>query len=299
MAGNLGESALRLGLWLDDLKIGLREGLKHAARWQADAVGIDGFSKEISPRSLSTTGRQELARLIRNADLRLAVLKADVGGRRLSDPATVDVTISKIKEAFELARDLGAVRLLVPLGHIPENDESSKPRLETSSASIFALPAPGRKFELAPTTNLAALDEAARAIGQLGSNSGIRPVVLSSAEPVERLANFLDRNDAGNLIEIDLNPGAWTAKGEDATKALFSLGTRVGIATAIDHYKGGAEAPFGQGDVPWPELIVSLSSLSRPEPLTLLAGCQREGDRVQALSEALAGLKKIRLNPMG
>ena len=298
MAVNLGESALRLGVWIDDLKLGVREGLKRCARAEADAVGLDGFSKEISPRGLSTTGRQELARLIRNADVKLAVVKADVGGRRLSDPATVDVTISKIKEVFELARDLGAVRVLVPLGHIPENSET-KPRLETSSASIFELPAPGRKFEMAPTTDLAALDEAVRAISQLGSNSGIRPAVLSSAEPVERLVKFLDRNDPGNLIEIDLNPGAWTAKGEDATKALFGLSNRIGMATAIDHFKGGAEAPFGQGDVPWPELIVSLSALSRPEPLVLLAGCQRECDRVKALGEALLGLQKIRLNPMG
>ena len=298
MALSVGSSAVKLGCWVDDLKLGLREGLKLTAKWQCDAVGVDIFSTEVSPRGLSTSGRKELARLIQNSNGKLAAVKADVGGRRLSDPKTVDVTLAKIREACELARDLGASRILVPLGFIPEETGAEKPRIETGN-SIFAMPLTVKKSDEPPPSSLAALHEAARAIAGFGNTLGVRPCISSSSEPVERLEKFLQSVDPGNLIEIDLNPGAWTAKGEDATKVLFALNSRIGLATAIDHYKGGAEALLGTGDVPWPELIIGLSSLSRSEPLTMLAGCQKDGDRVKALQTALEKLNKLRLNPLG
>jgi sugar phosphate isomerase/epimerase len=299
MSISVGSSALKLGCWVDDLRLGVRDGLKRAAQWHCDAVGVDILSSEITPRSLSTTGRKELARLIQNSNAKLAAVKADTGGRRLSDPQTIDATLALVKEAFELARDLGAGRVLIPLGYIPEEGAAEKPRIETSSASIFTLPAPGKNSAAPPTTNLGALNEAARAIAALGSNLGVRPCVSSSSEPVERLEKFLQGVDPGNLIEIDLNPGAWTAKGEDPSKALFALNSRLGLATSMDHYRGGAEAVLGTGDVPWPEVVIGLSSLSRSEPLAMLVSCHKEGDRVSMIRAGLEKLTKLRLNPLG
>lgn len=299
MAISVGSSALKLGCWVDDLKLGVREGLKLTAKWRCESVGVDILSNEISPRGLSTTGRKELARLIQNSNAKLTAVKADAGGRRLSDPKTIDVTLAMVKEAFELARDLGAKRVLVPLGYIPEENAVEKPRIETSSNSIFTLPPPAKKGDVPPVTSLTVLNEAGRAITALSSNLGLQPCVSSSAEPADRLLKFLNQIDPGSLIEIDLNPGAWTAKGEDPASALFALNARLGLATSMDHFKGGAEAVLGTGDVPWPELVIGLSSLSRSEPLSMLVSCQKEGDRVKMIQTGLEKLYKLRLNPLG
>ena len=262
-----------IGLWLDDLQRGLKEGLRLAAAWHAEAIGLDAFNPELDPRTLSASGRRELARLIRNAGALPAAVRADVGGRRLADPATLDVALGRVRQAFDLAREVGAVRVVLPFGFVPPADDAGHARTRD------------------------VLREALDNVMSFGNSTGVRPAALAGHEPAADLRAFLDASDSSGLVEVDLNPGALLARGEDPLTGLNALSRRAAQATSMDHFRGGSEAAFGQGDVRWPELLVALSALPRPGPVPVLAGCTREGDRILALQTALARLGQLRSNP--
>jgi len=262
-----------IGIWLDDLQRGLKDGLRHLSGWPIEALGLDALGPELDPRLLAASGRRDLARQVRNAGATQTVLRADVGGRRLSDAATLDAALGRVRQAFELARDLNAVRVTIPLGFVPDGRDASHERIRN------------------------ALKEALGFLLDVGNRTGVRPAVLAGREPTADLGDFLDAHDAAGFVDVDLNPGVVLGRGEDPVAALQTLSSRVAQATALDHFRGGNEAVFGRGDVAWPELMVGLSALSRPAPVALLAGCTRECDRSAALRATLDRLRQLRASP--
>jgi sugar phosphate isomerase/epimerase len=266
-------TGLPIGVWLDDLRLDVRSGLSQAAAWRLEAAGLDAFGPELSPRSLSATGRRDLAQRLRAAGAKLAALRADVGGRRLAEAARLDARLARLRDALQLARDLGAPRLAVPLGFIPATD---------------APDAEARKT----------LAEAVRALCDLGSGLGVRVAAAAGSEPAGELSSFLHAHDASGLLEVDFNPGLFVSRGQDPREALNALSERVGLCTAADSFRGGGEAPFGKGDVPWGELLIAWSALSRREPPAVLAACSRECDRKAALGAAVERLRALRASPL-
>ncbi len=263
---------VRIGLWIDGLKLGVKAGLKQAAAMQPEALGLDAFDADISPRSLSLSGRRDLARHARGV-APISALKADVGGRRLADARNLDTNLERLRDVMQMAADLGAPRVLVAGGFVPEDTKEN-------------------------ATERGALSEAAHALNAMASNSGVSVCWLAGSEAPERLAAFLNAADSGGMIEADLNPGGCVMRGVDPLKALNALSARVSMAVASDHYRGGAEAPFGRGDVRWGEVLVGLSALRRNLPVDLLAACGLDGDRTAALSNAVKRLKELRANPV-
>lgn len=263
-----------LGMWLDDLRMGLKQALKTIAPLQVEAVGIDALNPELDPRTLSASGRRDLAQFIRARGTRLAALRADVGGRRLADPARLDVNLSRLREAIQLADDLGAPHLVVAAGFIPHISEKENASVRT------------------------AMSEAARALAGFASVSRTRVAWLGGTEAPEVLAEFLHGVDSSGILEVDLNPGGYVMRGIDPMKALNALSSRVGLARAADHFRGGAEAPFGKGDVRWGEVLIGLSTLQRQAPIPILAATTLEGDRLQALGSAYKLLQALRKNPL-
>ena len=265
---------VRLGLWLDDLKMDLKSGLKIVAPMKIEASGLDSFSPELSPRVLGTSGRRDLSHLLRSKGVALSAMKADVGGRRLADPKTLDVNLSRIRESLQLASDVGAAYLVVPAGFIAPVDEGGSVAQRNS------------------------LTEAARTLAGMSSSFPTRVCWQAGSESPEILSEFLHSVDSSDMLAVDLNPGAYVMRGIDPLKALNLLTSRVFIARAADHFRGGAEAPFGTGDVRWGELMVGLSTLQRNAPIDILAGSSVENDRVTALSNAYRRLVALRQNPI-
>jgi len=264
-----------LGVWLDDLRLPLKQAMQLIAPLRPEAVGIDAFTAEISPRALAQTARRDLAQFIRSRGPSLAALRVDVGGRRLSDPQHLDVNLSRIREALELASDLGAAHLVVAAGYVPAADDK-----ENASAR-------------------ATLTEAARTLVNLASVARTRVCWLGGQEPPEVLAAFLNGVDSSSMLEVDLNPGAYMMRGLDPLKALNALSSRVALARAVDHFRGGSEAPFGTGDVRWSEILIGLSTLNRPAQIAVLASSTLDGDRAQALANTYKRILSLRKNPVG
>ncbi|MGD0092333.1 MAG: hypothetical protein ABSE73_20650 [Planctomycetota bacterium] len=269
---------IRLGIWLDGLRLGIKAGLEALRGTAVEAIGLEAFGAELSPRSLSHTGRRELARFVRSKGASLAALRADVGGRRLADGKTLDANLQRLREAAQLACDVGAEHLVVAAGFVPP-----------------APPAAGGPEGDAVAR--ATLAEAGRALCALAASTRVRVSWLGGAEDPEVLAGFLNGFDSSSLLQLDLNPGAYVRHGFDPLKALELLASRVALATAADCYRGDGEAAFGHGDVRWGELFVGLSTLRGP--IHVLAGCGLEGDRAALLTAAHKRLQDLRRNPMG
>lgn len=262
-----------IGLWLNDLQLDVKDGLRHVAGWPIEALGIDAFCAELDPRVLSSSGQRDLARQIRGTGAATTIVRADVGGRRLTDAATLDTALGRVRQAFDLARELSAVRVAVPLGFVPNEKDSANERMRNT------------------------LKEALSFLVDAANSTGIRPAVVAGREPAADLKTFLDTCDSAGFVEVNLNPGGVLGRGEDPVAALNTLSARVAMATATDHFRGGNEAVFGRGDVTWPELLVGLSALTRQTPVALLAGCTRECDRRSTLRATLETLRKLRVNP--
>ncbi|MCW8132417.1 MAG: hypothetical protein KIS92_18865 [Planctomycetota bacterium] len=328
----IGSSTLRIGAWIDDLRISVREAIKRSGGIGCEVIGLDGLGKEIHPRALTTSGRRELLHLIRSSGTLPAALRADVAGRRLTDPKSLDSNLTVLREAFELAKDLGIRQVVVPIGFVPpapppEASAEAAPagaspvmstRIWGSEASVrstgFFQPAAGTPPKGMASVSPAAmgrpasdsenartratLAEGVRALVAFGSQLGIRPAVPGGSEPPRDLTAFLNEVDPSGMIDLDFVAGAYVSKGHAALETLTLLGNRVGLATLADFYRGGSETAFGAGDVPFGELLVFCSALPRAEGLPLLASCTRECDRAQALGEAVQKLKKMRQRPL-
>lgn len=266
---------IQLGIWLDDLRLGVKQGLKAIESLHLEAVGLDAFSADLSPRTLGQSGRRDLGQFVRARGATLTAMRADVGARRLADSNSLDVNLSMIREAMQFAADLSVSQIVVPCGYVPAVDDKDGARTR------------------------ATLCEAAKTLAMFSSNLGVRVCWLSGGEAPETLASFLNEVETGGLLEVDLNPGAYVMRGIDPLKALQSLSSRVGMARAVDHYRGGAEAPFGKGDVRWGEVLIGLSTLQRNKPISMLAGCTLDGDRLLALSNAYRAMQQLRANPLG
>jgi sugar phosphate isomerase/epimerase len=272
---NLGSAVnVRVGLWLDDLRQPLREAVRTVGPWRVEALGLDAFGAEVNPRALGTTARRDLRAVLRSQGAALCALRADVGGRRLVDRERLDVNLARLRDAVQLAADVGAGHVQVPGGYVPAaGDAQEKTTHETVS-------------------------EAARALAGFAEQSGVRIAWLAGAEPAGQLGAFLNAVDGAGWIDVDWNPGAFVQRGTDPLSTLEALGPRIGLVRAVDSYRGGGEAAFGQGDCRWGELLIGTSALPRPQPLALLAACTLEGARPEALKRAVEWLLELRANPL-
>jgi sugar phosphate isomerase/epimerase len=264
-------SNLRIGLWAQDLKLGVKAGLNAAAPLCPESLGLDAFAPEIAPREIGQSGRHDLARHARNV-APLVALKADLGGRRLADPQSLEVGFVRIREALDLARDAGVPRLCVPLGFIPSQPSPDDPSYR-------------------------ALLEAGKVLASLAAGSATLICVLAGTEPAAALHGFLAATDPGGILGVEFSPGAFTGRDQKVLDAFALLGPRIAFFSALDHYRGGGEAPFGKGDTRWGEVMAAASTLNRTQPIDILAGCTLDCDRPAVLTGAIAALKQARLRP--
>src|SRR5438128_2711313 len=114
---------IRIGIWASDLRPGIKDALKALAALKPEAIGLDVFSAELSPRNLGQSARRDLAHYVRTRGVLLEALRADIGGRRLADTKQLDANLSRLRDAIQLAADMGTPHLVVPAGFVPSEDD--------------------------------------------------------------------------------------------------------------------------------------------------------------------------------
>src|SRR5207244_7692429 len=125
-------TAMKLGVTLESLDLPVRRGLFEAQRLGLTGVQVDAIG-DLSPDRLSDTGRREFRHLLRSHGLELTALGCPL--RHGLDVATnLQPRIDRIRQAMALSFDLGARRVIVQAGGIPE--KSDDPRTATLTESL-------------------------------------------------------------------------------------------------------------------------------------------------------------------
>ncbi len=227
---------LQIGIRLESLGLPLRRALGEAQRLgvrgvQADAAG------ELSPHTLSQTGRIAFRHLLQSHNLELSALGCPLR-RGLDSPEDQQQRIDHIEAVLGLSVDLGARLAIVQAGRVPETADD-------------------------PRTPL--LTEALRVLGRHGDRIGAVLALETGLESGAVLGTFLDRFDTGSL-GVNLDPANLLMGGFDPYESARALHGRVVHSNAKDARVSGAsrtaqEVPLGHGDIDWTRYLAALEEI--------------------------------------
>lgn len=253
---------LKIGIRLESFALPLRKAMHEAQRLgvmgvQADATG------ELSPHTLSQTGRTAFRHLLQSHNLELTALGCPLR-RSLDNSEDQQQRIDHVKAVLSLSVDLGARIAIVQAGRVPKtvNDPHS-PRLT----------------------------ETLRVLGRHGDRTGAVLALETGLEAGVVLGTFLGRFDTGGL-GANLDPANLLMGGFDPYASARALHGRVVHANAKDVRMTGAsrtdqEVPVGQGDIDWKRYLAALEEIEYRGWLTV---AHASGDNRVADVAASVGL---------
>lgn len=188
-----------IGVDIGDLGGAPKDALRTAAAMSLDAVEVPTVSGDLSPESLSSSGRRHLARFVSGLGLHLAALQADMPGVRLTDPARAEERITRTIRVIELARDVGVGIVTTSAGALtdPQSGELSSLALEGLSRIGAAAESCGVQFAFRPGGDGGErIGETIRAVGCPSLKVGWDPaaMVMRGINPlhaIERYAEYI------------------------------------------------------------------------------------------------------------
>lgn len=255
---------LHIGVRLESLGLPLRHGLRELERLGVTGVQIDAAG-DLSPQTLSQTGRREFRHLLRAHNLELTALGCPL--RHGLDTATgLEARIEYVRQALNLSFDLGPRIVIVQAGRIPEDREDPRARF---------------------------LTESLLALGHYGDRTGGVLALESGLESGQVLRQFLDGFDSGGL-GVNLDPASLLLGGSDPYESTRALRGRVVHAHAQDARQAGPNpagqlVPLGHGDIEW---MRYLSVLEEIEYRGWLVVVQETGNN--RIGDVTAGVQFLR-----
>jgi L-ribulose-5-phosphate 3-epimerase len=261
---------LKIGIRLEALGLPLRRALREAQRLgvrgvQADAAG------DLSPHTLSQTGRSAFRHLLGSHNLELTALGCPLR-RGLDSPEDQQQRIDHTQAVLHLSLDLGARIAIVQAGRVPENADDPR---------------------------AAFLTEALQVLGRHGDRIGAVLALETGLESGAVLASFLDRFDTGGL-GVNLDPANLLMGGFDPYESARALRGRVVHSNAKDVRVSGAsrtaqEVPLGRGDIDWMRYLAALEEIEYRGWLTV----ERAGgdNRVADVAAGIGFLARLMESP--
>jgi sugar phosphate isomerase/epimerase len=226
-------SRLKIGIQLESLGLPLRRGLQEIAKLGVPGVQVDAVG-DLSPNSLSETGRREFRHLLRAHNLELTALGCPLR-RGLDEAQDQQPRIEHVRKVMSLAFDLGARIAIVAAGQIPE--DGADPRRQR-------------------------LREALLALAQHGDRTGTVLALETGTESGSVLRGFLDQFDSGGL-GVNLDPANLLISGFDPIQAVRDLQGKIVHSHAKDARRVSSsralqEVPLGHGDIEWMGYLAAL-----------------------------------------
>ena len=257
---------LKLGVRLESLGLPLRRALAESARLGVAGVQVDAVG-DLSPRTLSQTGRREFRHLLRSYNLELTALGCTLR-HGLDVAQDQQARIEKIQQTLALSFDLGPRIVIVQAGQIPEEAESARGNL---------------------------LREALLAVGQHGDRTGTVLALETGLESGQVLRSFLDRFDTGGL-GVNLDPANLLMNRFEPIESTRALQGRIVHAQADDARQAGTnraaqEVPLGHGDIEWMQFLAVLEEVEYRGWLTVK---RESGDsRLADVANAVDFLRRL------
>lgn len=238
-----------------------------AAEIGAEGVQFD-LRNELNADELTASVRRDLQHLLDELDLRVAGTTFTLR-RALIDPHELDRRIAAIKQAMTRSFELKSRVMTVRLGRLPIDPQDA-----------------------ATETLGDVLNDLARHANHVG-------VILAfgflreSAEDIGRLMSSVSTGPLG----VDFDPAQLMMSGQVPVSALRSLHTfvsHVPLRDGLSETDGsGTETPFGQGAVPWLEVLATLGEIEYAGWLTAVR--TQGNDKAGDLGRAIASVRRLLL----
>jgi L-ribulose-5-phosphate 3-epimerase len=259
-------SKLKLGVRVESLGLPLRRALAEAARLGVTGVQVDAVG-DLSPRTLSETGRREFRHLLRGHNLELTALGCPLR-HGLDVVRDQEARIEHVRKVMTLSFDLGPRVVIVQAGQVPEKPDEPRRRL---------------------------LTEALLALGHHGDRTGTVLALETGLESGQMLRQFLDGLDTGGLA-ANLDPASLLMNRFDPYESTRALHGRIRHVHAKDARQAGSsraaqEVALGNGDIDWMQFLSVLEEVEYRGWLVL----EREaGDnRAADIANGVAFLRRL------
>lgn len=241
----------KLGVVLESLGLPVRAGLSAASKLGVQGVQVDAVG-DLAHDKLGATGRREFRTLLRSFDQELAAVGVPLR-HGLDTFANQQQRLDHIKQTMQLAYDLGAKKVVVPLPRLPKPDE--KPVADATPFLFFKEPS---KAEV--------LKESLLALGSHGDRIGVLVCLEAGVDSGEAVKAHLDGFESGSL-RITFDPANFLSHGHDPLANLMALGQRIVHVHARDARTstasgGPQEVAVGAGEVEWMGLVAGLSAVN-------------------------------------
>ncbi|MHB1293859.1 MAG: sugar phosphate isomerase/epimerase family protein [Anaerolineae bacterium] len=253
--------ALKVGVFADNLGLGVWDGIRKAAELGADGIQIYTTRGEMAPENLSAARRTELRALIADLGLVLSATCADFGSG-LVDEERNRTMIPRIKASVDLAVDLGTSIITTHIGVVPE--ERSNPVWSTMT----------------------------RALNDVGAYAEERGVVFATEtgpEPGARLRDLLNALD-NRAVRVNFDPANFIIYGFDMRASLEALHDLT-VHTHAKDAVGRDEVPLGEGQVDFPWYVAQWRTYGYDGFYTI----EREvgADPIGDIAQAIAFLRSL------
>lgn len=251
----------KIGILVDNLKMGVKPGIKKAAEIGADGVQLYCTKGEMMPEAMDASARQAFRTMLADLGLELSALCGDTG-KGFFDAATLDEQVKDAKAFIDLADDLGTNVVTTHFGEFPEEGAE-------------------RLWNMA--------FDALREVGTYGQARGVSYASETGLESPKNLRAFLEKV-ANPGITVNYDPANLVFNGFDQLGGVELLAPYIVHTHAKDYRKGGPETPLGQGEVNYPKYLKALQDAGYTGYLTV----EREGgdDRVGDMKYAVEFLQK-------
>ncbi|MBX3397871.1 MAG: sugar phosphate isomerase/epimerase [Gemmataceae bacterium] len=233
----------QIGIVAESTGLPIRAAIEQASKWAVDGLQADGVGA-LAASELGDTGRREFKNLLRSFNLELAAIGCPLR-RGLDSPEDQQKRLENIRNAMQLAYDLGARKVVVPFPKLPEPESAAA---NTLRESLLALAAHGDRVGTVVCLEVG-LDDAAS------------------------VKDYLAAYDTGALA-VNFDPANFLVNGHDPLKAAMTLTGRIGHTHARDARRSTAhaipeEVPVGAGDIEWLAYIATLEAIDYRGYLTI------------------------------
>lgn len=111
----------KIGVIINSLQMGTREGIKKAKELGADGFQIYCTDGDMAPENMSKPGRAEFQKFVSGLGLEISALCGDIGKGFLDRSSNPEV-IKRTMEFVDLAVDVGTRIVTSHIGHLPDDD---------------------------------------------------------------------------------------------------------------------------------------------------------------------------------
>lgn len=250
-------------------KAPLPDILRAASELNVTGLQLD-VREEVTPTSLTDTGRRDFLHRIRERELRIATTWVPLR-HPLYSMIELERRLSFLREAMTFTWNLGARTLCFRCGRIPDDLDKGEGALLVELLSDLAVH---------------------------GNHVGVVLAITPTMDSAARLKELVSRIKTGP-VGIDFDPAHFAMVAEPAADALRTLHAEVVHVQLRDGMRdlagGGVETPVGQGVIDWAEILALLGEMDYSGWLTALRtqGDDKPGDVARGLGHIRRTLYRV------